>query len=131
MNRNGKNMICICTKCGSICGLPEGENPRDILCPCCRNQNVIATDLDTDFDSLTNWQLSKLRKELIKYYVPLINEAKVSYDDQVFKSVDPNVCPQCGNTSFTPVKRKWSIWNGYRTEKIDLVCNKCGYVKRG
>lgn len=45
--------------------------------------------------------------------------------------VDPYACPNCGGTSFTPVRRKWSMWNGYRTNKIDMVCNRCGYVKKG
>lgn len=44
---------------------------------------------------------------------------------------DPNACPRCGNTSFTPVRQKWNIFTGFRTNKIDLVCNKCGYVKKG
>lgn len=39
-----------------------------------------------------------------------------------------NVCPKCGCTHFTPVRRKWSFVTGYMTNKIDLVCNNCGYV---
>ena len=44
---------------------------------------------------------------------------------------NPYACPKCGGESFTPVRRNWSIWNGHRTNKIDMVCNKCGYVKKG
>lgn len=39
-----------------------------------------------------------------------------------------NVCPKCGCTHFTPVRRKWSFVTGYMTNKIDLVCNNCGHV---
>lgn len=43
---------------------------------------------------------------------------------------DPNACPKCGNTQFTPVRQKWNIFTGFRTNKVDLVCNKCGYIKK-
>lgn len=34
-------------------------------------------------------------------------------------------CKYCGGTSFTPVKRKWSLMTGFMTNKTDLVCNNC------
>jgi len=45
--------------------------------------------------------------------------------------VDPYACPKCGGTSFTTVRRKWSLLTGFMTNKIDMVCNRCGYVKKG
>lgn len=36
-------------------------------------------------------------------------------------------CPRCGNTSFTPIKKKWSMWTGFATNQVELVCNNCGY----
>lgn len=42
------------------------------------------------------------------------------------------VCPKCGSTSFTPVRRKWSFLTGFMTNKVDMVCNNCGcIVKKG
>lgn len=42
------------------------------------------------------------------------------------------VCPKCGSTSFTPVRRKWSFLTGFMTNKVDMVCNNCGCtVKKG
>ena len=41
------------------------------------------------------------------------------------------VCPKCGSTSFTPVRRKWSLLTGFMTNKVDMVCNGCGWVKKG
>lgn len=38
----------------------------------------------------------------------------------------PTVCPKCGGTSFTPVRKKWDIVTGYRTNKIELICDNCG-----
>lgn len=36
------------------------------------------------------------------------------------------ICPKCGGTSFTPVRKKWDIVTGYRTNKIELICDNCG-----
>ena len=36
-------------------------------------------------------------------------------------------CPRCGNTTFTPMKKKWSILAGFATNQVELVCNNCGY----
>lgn len=36
-------------------------------------------------------------------------------------------CPRCGNTTFTPIKKKWSMWAGFATNQVELVCNNCGY----
>lgn len=33
-------------------------------------------------------------------------------------------------SGFTPVRRKWSLLTGFATNKIDMVCNHCGYVKK-
>lgn len=35
-------------------------------------------------------------------------------------------CPKCGCTEFTPIRRKFSLLTGFATNKIDIVCNKCG-----
>lgn len=40
-------------------------------------------------------------------------------------------CPKCGSTNFTPVRRKWSFLTGFMTNKVDMVCNGCGWVKKG
>lgn len=35
-------------------------------------------------------------------------------------------CPKCGSTSFTPVRKQWSLLGGFATNKVELICNKCG-----
>lgn len=37
-------------------------------------------------------------------------------------------CPKCGNTELTPLRRKWTLFGGFATNKIDMVCSKCGTV---
>ena len=36
------------------------------------------------------------------------------------------ICPNCGGTQFTPVRKKWSILTGFMTNKVELICNQCG-----
>ena len=39
-------------------------------------------------------------------------------------------CPKCGCTEFVPLRRKFSLLTGFATNKIDMVCKNCGYIKR-
>lgn len=51
---------------------------------------------------------------------------------QIQQQSTQTTCPKCGSTSFTPVRRKWSFLTGFMTNKVDMVCNNCGYtVKKG
>lgn len=36
-------------------------------------------------------------------------------------------CPKCGSTHIQAVPRKWSIFSGLLTNKVDRVCLKCKY----
>lgn len=52
------------------------------------------------------------------------------YDPTVFAPPTVNTkpeprCPRCRSTSIQLVPRKFSIWTGYRTNKVDRVCINC------
>ena len=52
-------------------------------------------------------------------------------EDDLFpslKNVNSNSkrCPKCGNTEFTPVRKKYSLLTGFLTNKVELICNRCG-----
>lgn len=57
-----------------------------------------------------------------------------SYNSGDFKKpVDngtPKSCPKCGSTEFTPLRKKFSLLTGFATNKVDMVCSKCGYVRK-
>lgn len=36
-------------------------------------------------------------------------------------------CPKCNGTNFTPVRKKYGLFLGFATNKVELVCNNCGY----
>lgn len=39
-------------------------------------------------------------------------------------------CPKCGCTEFTPLRRKFSLFTGFATNKIDMVCKNCGWIRK-
>lgn len=52
------------------------------------------------------------------------------YDPTAFATPSINTkpeprCPRCRSTSVQLVPRKFSIWTGYRTNKVDRVCINC------
>lgn len=36
-------------------------------------------------------------------------------------------CPRCHSSNLQLVPRKFSIWTGFRTNKVDRMCVNCGY----
>lgn len=59
-------------------------------------------------------------------------EEKCEREEAKYHQSTQTVCPKCGSTSFTPVRRKWSFLTGFMTNKVDMVCNNCGCtVKKG
>ena len=140
-------IIKICLKCGYT------QTEEDSLENVCNRCKGVIKNTNYDEDSwLLNMdgdQRKSVRKLLRERYV--LNPNNTEYDeDEYYKREDeeikrqmrahnyhpepkrdPNACPKCGNTQFTPVRQKWNILTGFRTNKVDLVCNKCGYVKKG
>lgn len=40
--------------------------------------------------------------------------------------LNQKVCPKCGGTEFTPVRKKFSLLTGFMTNKVEMICNNCG-----
>lgn len=139
-------IIKICLKCGHIQVEDELSNN---VCNRCKG-SIKNTNYNEDdwLLSMNMEQRKNIRKILRERYV--LNPKNTEYDeDEYYKREDediqrvmkghnyrpvpkpnPNACPQCGCTQFTPVRRKWSFITGFMTNKIDMVCNQCGYVKK-
>ena len=70
--------------------------------------------------------------DIIEYELKMA-QFKTQYEQQEsIKQMQEEVktkpkCPRCGNTSFTPMKKKWSFLTGFATNQVELVCNNCGY----
>lgn len=62
--------------------------------------------------------------------VEIQNQQKAeSLSQQRAEEVKSNTrhCPKCGSTNFTPVRKKYGLFMGFATNKVELVCNNCGY----
>ena len=58
------------------------------------------------------------------------NQAKVQCEaQQQAEQRESNTrhCPKCNGTNFTPVRKKCRLFLGFATNKVELVCNNCGY----
>ena len=148
----GKDIVAICPRCGDI-----SSEPPEKYYPCvfCKYPKTIHTEFTYAFyfNEVPPSQWSEWEQQLREKYV--WSPENKDYDADMYRqrteadyqwdlgweraeaksknstSSNPYACPKCGGESFTPVRRNWSIWNGHRTNKIDMVCNKCGYVKKG
>lgn len=54
--------------------------------------------------------------------------ASVEIKDSYIKSKP--LCPKCGCTEFVPLRRKFSLLTGFATNKVDMVCKNCGWVRK-
>lgn len=79
-----------------------------------------------------NDKLKRWEEDPAKFFVQELNrqakewkEKQKNMENTVLQS-GRTVCPKCGGTSFTPVRKKWDIVTGYRTNKIELICDNCG-----
>ena len=81
--------------------------------------NCLYTIVEYDTLEETNLQARKLLKWGID--VQIVNpEGEIEYINTDILS-----CPQCGSTHIQAVTRKWSVFSGILTNKVDRVCVKC------
>lgn len=60
----------------------------------------------------------EIEKEAAQKILIMKDAVKVSKDGDI-------ICPKCGSTQIQVVSRKWSLFTGVLTNKIDRVCLKC------
>lgn len=53
------------------------------------------------------------------------NPSKVTKPDALW--IAEGKCPRCHSDNIQLIQRKWSIWTGFRTSKVDRVCVNCKY----
>lgn len=124
-------MIYICPRCGKTY---FSEN--DLLCEFCGCQMIVTTFKSEEYMSIHGLENrkyfdNKLYNEYC-YTNPLFSsyqfDKRQQEEDDMFAlpEEDSKRCPKCGNTEFTPVRKKYSILTGFLTNKVELICNKCG-----
>lgn len=120
-------------------------------CPICKTE-MLDSNMDDlkEFDRIANFgnynadfilAMIELKKnDIIEYterYNKLVNqqhEMEVqkkaeSLAQQRAEEEEKNTrhCPKCNGTNFTPVRKKYGLFLGFATNKVELVCNNCGY----
>lgn len=120
-------------------------------CPICKTemQDSNMDDLK-EFDRITDFgnysadfllaMIDLKKNDIIKYtnQMNIINakaeeESQKRYDEYLAKQKaeeeksNTRHCPKCGSTNFTPVRKKYGLFMGFATNKVELVCNNCGY----
>ena len=127
-----------CTVCGY---LHEGDSVPN-QCPVCQTDAFkeetlyILRELRCS-DQLIQ-EMQKLRDSDIIEYELKMSQFRAQYDNKIAMKIEERrkqaaqqsnttTCPRCGNTTFTPMKKKWSMLTGFATNQVELVCNNCGY----
>lgn len=65
---------------------------------------------------------AKAEEELDKRYNEYLAQQNAKRQE-----VNTRHCPKCGSTNFTPVRKKYGLFMGFATNKVELVCNNCGH----
>lgn len=122
----------------NVCTPKEGLT----ICPAC-NQGVLCDSILThdEFDLIEDISdqdrnflqamIELKEKDPIEYQLKIsqfrsqIQQSKPQQSSSSSEPANQRKCKYCGGTSFTPVKRKWSLMTGFMTNKTDLVCNNC------
>lgn len=120
----------ICPRCGTILFDEESNEKACKYCGC----KMLSTQYTVEdrvkvrakeFDNklyneycysnplFSSYQFDKRQQQEDKWYA-------------VPQNPNTNRCPKCGNTEFTPVRKKYSLLTGFLTNKVELICNKCG-----
>lgn len=139
--------VYICPECGKI---DAGKTSISLVCENCGiNLKPIQFSREEywkDYSSFDresfleqyvgdtiNWDIYHQKRKVQRSYFEELENAEKEL--QAFKQQQKREqeklitrCPKCNGTSFTPVRKKFSLLAGFATNKIELVCNNCGTV---
>ncbi|WP_394923565.1 hypothetical protein [uncultured Robinsoniella sp.] len=66
------------------------------------------------------------QKIVLEKHTTLDHRTAVLNERKSAPTANTKKCPKCGGTEFTPVRKKYSLLTGFITNKVELICNKCG-----
>ena len=125
-------MVYICPRCGFVYISMESMDCKE--CGCTMLETMYSSD---DYCSIRGMENKRQFKNKLYneycYSNPLFSsyhfDKRQQAEDKLYAiPQDPSGkrCPKCGNTEFTPVRKKYSLLTGFLTNKVELICNKCG-----
>lgn len=77
------------------------------------------------FPNIINTNEINISKKDINDFTPVL--IRYQKEEKITKQKS-KICPKCGSTEFIPLRKKWSLLAGFATNKVDMVCSKCGTV---
>lgn len=121
-----------CLVCGASLGVEESESvPKEELVTW-YYYSLPKAGYYLSYEFLDNKDFYHLE---YKFKAPKDLEAakeilRKEYDSTAFAMSSENSqleprCPHCGSTNIQLIPRKWSVWTGFRTNKVDRVCVNC------
>ena len=110
----------ICNKCGFMIEHNKQDYVSKFECPDCGS--LSGTLEENDF------KLGVRCSNCGKLHIML--EKHTTIDNRNSSPRDTSntpKCPKCGSTQIQVVPRKWSLFTGFATKKVDRVCVNCKY----
>lgn len=121
----------LCMGCGALLNESQIKNGNG-KCPFCRSEDFNSEIYNYQFSLGDYFEIYNISHDaqFILQMIKLKNENPIEYQlklKQLHQTGQKPKCPRCGNTTFTPMKKKWSFLTGFATNQVELVCNNCGY----
>ena len=119
--------VFLCPLCGDIFSLMFDNEDR---CSFCQTKTI---KLELEQSTLSNMTDDEKLSYVMEHapengYDSRAWRRRVQQQELTSPKSYQKKCLQCGSTDFTPVRKKWRPLTGFMTNKIDLVCNKCGNI---
>lgn len=109
----------ICNTCAYINVYVKQDFVSKFECPDCRS---LAGTLEEN-----DYKLGVRCNNCNKLHIMLEKQTTVNNrNKKLIEKNNQKRCPKCGNTEFTPLRKKFSLLTGFATNKTELICNKCG-----
>lgn len=127
-----------CPKCKTGSHYMFKPQKDDNICPYCGTKvlhtNITAEESFLIHHTCADWNflmaMNDLReKDIIEYQMKISQMRDQAKRDGCYDKPKPK-CPMCGCTEFVPLRKKWSLFSGFATNKVELVCKNCGYRKK-
>lgn len=121
--------LLFCPKCGNAAP-PERIKNSCVSC----GSFFLETDMETpDFKKISLEESKALSNYILHKFAephPLFD--RKAYEDRINLRSPMSLprapkikCPSCGSEQIQLVQRKWSIFTGFLTNKVDRVCVNC------
>ena len=113
----------ICISCGNVNEINKTNYLDEFQCPRC---NCLEGILEENKKLIAVRCKNCGEQSIVLEKCTTVDHRIGTADENMISSRDTKKCPKCGGTQFTPVRKKYSLLTGFLTNKVDLICNKCG-----